>query len=83
MRIIPITVYPMVHAIPHHLGPGDMFAGVKAEDANHDLLWEGGGFMQMTIIGPLVCLGGLYYWLREVMGDPHVHGFVGWETFDP
>ena len=84
VKIDGIFLSPIVY-LPFHIirGPEIHLLKVEAENSNHDLLWEGGGFMQMTIIGPLVCLGGLYYWLREVMGDPHVHGFVGWETFDP
>ncbi|KAA0015582.1 MAG: PQQ-like beta-propeller repeat protein [Thermoplasmata archaeon] len=79
IRLSPLKYMPF-HII---LGPEIHLLKVEAENANHDLLWEGGGFLQMTIIGPLVCLGGLYYWLRDVMGDPHVHGFAGWKTIDP
>ncbi|MCD6542813.1 MAG: PQQ-like beta-propeller repeat protein [Thermoplasmata archaeon] len=84
VRIGKICLSPLKY-IPFHviLGPEIHLLKVEAENANHDLLWEGGHFMQMSILGPLVCLGGLYYWFLDVMGSPRVEGFAGWATMDP
>ena len=84
VKIGKICLSPLKY-IPFHviLGPEIHLLKVEAENANHDLVWEGGGFMQMTIIGPLVCLGGLLWWFLDVMGSPRVEGFAGWATMDP
>ena len=84
VKIGKIHLSPLKY-IPFHviLGPEIHLLKVEAENANHDLVWEGGGFMQMTIIGPLVCLGGLLWWFLDVMGSPRVEGFAGWATMDP
>jgi len=36
---------------------------VEAENANHDIMYEGGGFLPMTIIGPIVFTGGFTGWI--------------------
>ena len=41
---------------------------VEAEDANPDMLWEGGDFYPVTVFGPFVWVGGFILWLLGARG---------------
>jgi len=76
VRISGIYASPLIYSpFPERTLLGTLFGGnlitlmwVEADDANGDMCWEGGSGMEITIIGPLVCVGGLWDWIRYKMG---------------
>ncbi|KAA0008918.1 MAG: hypothetical protein FE037_01205 [Thermoplasmata archaeon] len=41
---------------------------VETDDANPNMLWEGGDFYPVTVFDPFVWVGGFIFWLLGVRG---------------